>query len=365
VRNSRNWRANIPNDLVSGKALHQIIHGSYIDLEECLAITEIKYFPWMERLSPKQESIEACPRITTGMLNRAISFGSAPPQLETGLLERLAFNWIARQFKQVLLLLIIKQVHKNITIIKMYKEEYYILPPGFCVLDAGYDVSAGEATLRRILKHLENKTICIIKYDYNNREDLQELIEIDYEALKEIGPDEIWTGVWLLKGSKNFLLTAPHASGPKSDIGVGELVYELYQKNDVHALLATHSRKIFDYNWNYCSGKVFYDKIQELIDDGLKFLLDIHSMKKKEGYDIELGTIFYNTAPKESVDMLKEAFELEGYRVAVDVMWTGGTIVQHFGGQIPSIQVEICNELIRKSEMIDALSRFINQVCTQ
>lgn len=244
----------------------------------------------------------------------------------------------------------------------MKGEEYFILPPGFN--EPGINSKNGPYYLTRLLNKLNGKTICMMKYYLPNNDIKEAIINADYNWLKLIGPNEIEEGCWHLKGDNNIILTAPHAAGPESDRGIGELVYNLHKKTNADAVLSTISRLIIDYNHFLPNGEEFHNTIDKLIDNGASTLIDMHSMYPKETmYDIEIGTVFNETATPEVTDYIKLELEKTGYRIAVNEQWWGGAIVNYYKDRgINCIQIEVNYNLVNNEKVIDALTEIIQHI---
>ncbi len=245
----------------------------------------------------------------------------------------------------------------------MKGEEYFILPPGF--LEPGINSKSGAYYLTRLLKNFNEKTICMMKYYLPDDYDIRDaIIKADYNELKSIGSNEIAKEVWHLKGENKVILTAPHAAGPHCDMGVSELVYNLHKKTNTDAVISTVSRLIIDYNHFLPNGEEFHNTIDRLIKNGASPLIDIHSMYPKEKmYDIEIGTVFNQTADPKVTNYFKQELEKTGYKIAVNEQWWGGAIVTHYGGRgINCIQIEINHNLVNNEKVIDALEKIIQHI---
>jgi len=214
--------------------------------------------------------------------------------------------------------------------------------------------------LRRMLFPLEKKTLCSLEYDMPDREIRADIIEKDNAELMAIGPSEIQDDCWHIPGSMPVLLTAPHAAGPRSDDGVSDLVFRAQTGTGAHAVLATISRKILDLNNISLAAEPFFEKIQDLIDHGVKLLVDVHSMNGKAGHDIEIGSLCGDTLSLRKRDIMKEMFEKSGFKVAVDLKWIGGAVVGIFSKDIETVQIEISRQIIRNDEVVNILCAIVN-----
>jgi hypothetical protein len=238
--------------------------------------------------------------------------------------------------------------------------ESFLLPPGI-EMDY-YSLTSGRNFMRRTLIPLERKTSCIMEYHVPDREVREAILKKDQEKLVEIGPREILDDCWYIEGTVPALLTAPHAAGPRSDEGVSDLVFRAQGDSGAHAILATLSRKIIDFNNISLVAEPFFEKIQDVIDHGAKTLVDVHSMGGNKKHDIEIGSLFGETISERKRNALKEILEDAGFNVAIDVKWIGGAVIGIFSKDIETVQLEFSRSIVKSDAARDALCAIVKML---
>ena len=184
-------------------------------------------------------------------------------------------------------------------------------------------------------------------------------------------------GYIYLPGSRNVVLTAPHAQGPSSDLFTGEIAYRVGERTGAHVFISTLSREKLDLNNPSKRARMspFRLRLDNLVQILAKeydkiLVVDLHGMDKKEGPDIYLGTLAGTTAKIEVINLLIEEFENEGFEAWLAEFFepslNGGDItasMSNLGENIDAVQIEI-NQKHRQlgnKKILRALVRVINQ----
>lgn len=185
-----------------------------------------------------------------------------------------------------------------------------------------------------------------------------------------------------LKGRKNILIIAPHATAQtregkirQADSGTGAFVMELNRIADVPVLFSTH---LTPSDPNYYDNNAFKDTLSAILI-ALKpvFVIDIHASHQYRPYDIDFGTMQGKSYLKQKrlLHRLKKAFFNEGLINQSQDYFPAEknqTITKFVSGKgIPCIQLEInANYLTpelgniyaqKTAQLLQALVRFINK----
>lgn len=156
-----------------------------------------------------------------------------------------------------------------------------------------------------------------------------------------------------IEGEIPILLTAPHAQPPQSDLCTGLIARLVAEKSGCHALIAEISRVKVDLNTSKGLNHPFRKRIDELVNKGVKYILDIHGSKKEPPrLQIELGTASFRTARRETIDLINAALKKYGFEVGTDTFLKGekakGNIIQTHSNLeqgIECVQIEIRRDL--------------------
>lgn len=177
-------------------------------------------------------------------------------------------------------------------------------------------------------------------------------------------------------GTRNVILTAPHAQGPSSDLFTGEIAYRVGEKTGAHIFISTISREKLDLNYPSKHARLsqFRIKLQNLVKTLIKehknvLVLDIHGMDREDGPDIFVGTLSESTARIEAIHLIMNEFEKEGLEAWLAEFFEpsliGGDIIAslgHLDEAIDAIQIEINqnHRHIGDTHILTALVNIIN-----
>lgn len=183
----------------------------------------------------------------------------------------------------------------------------------------------------------------------------------------------------ILNGEGDFMLSAPHGVSqvrlgkPKfAEPGSLALALDLKDRTGVHMIAKTKNCND-DANFdNICPYK---DRLKRYIEENhIKYLIDIHGMKKSRDIDINLGVFMgFNIRPNEPLfDFLCEELKAKGFVYEIDSPFWGkagtvsGTIAQELG--IWTLQLEVNYKYTSDSkyqsrlvDIIDCLVKTINK----
>jgi hypothetical protein len=233
---------------------------------------------------------------------------------------------------------------------------------GVCLYNKGrfesYTLTLNNSFLRRVFQPLNGLIQCCSQYFFTSWDDVEEIGEEDFNLLVEHGL--IGEGVVYFRGVSDVLLTVPHASEPLADYGVNNLVKNL---EGCQVLLSTVSRCFFDYNNkflhdNFYLSEVFNKKISELKREGVKVLLDIHSMEHRSYSDIDLCTAF-GTASSDFITSMQSFLKSKGYNTTVNTVKKGGDIIIDNYKGVEAVEIEISRDLINQPFLIKTLNDLI------
>jgi len=199
------------------------------------------------------------------------------------------------------------------------------------------------------------------------------------KSLKSVNTPQIEeiTGFIYRIGTKNVVITAPHAQGPSSDLFTGEIAYKVGERTGAHVLISTVSRDKLDLNYPSDQARMspfrseLKNLVQHLVDEYEEVLVvDLHGMDKKDGPDIYLGTLAGTTARIRVINFIIEEFETEGLEVWLaeyfEPSLIGGDIISSIGNlgeTIDAVQIEINqqNRQLGNKKLLHALVQVITQ----
>ncbi len=177
-------------------------------------------------------------------------------------------------------------------------------------------------------------------------------------------------------GTKNVILTAPHAQGPSSDLFTGEIAYRAGEKTGAHIFISTVSREKLDLNYPSKLARIskFRIKLNNLANSLIKeygnvLVLDLHGMGREDGPDIYIGTLSESTARIEAIHLIINEFEKYGLEAWLAEFFEpsliGGDIIAslgHLDETIDAIQIEINqnHRHIGETQILTALVNIIN-----
>lgn len=152
--------------------------------------------------------------------------------------------------------------------------------------------------------------------------------------------------------NSKILVSVPHAVSQirlgkykVAEIGTLAFGYILAQKLKSNFIVKTQNNND---DANFDENSAYRDKIKQLISAvGVKFILDIHGMRKSREYDVSLGINFGNNIKSniELYDALVNELNKEGFKVGTDEPFKASkrTISGYFAEEynIWTIQIEI------------------------
>jgi len=177
-------------------------------------------------------------------------------------------------------------------------------------------------------------------------------LELEGDTIRSVRTEV--EGYLEVRGPKPVLITAPHAQGPRADVFTGEIAYKVARATGANALVATVSRAMtvdgrpLDLNREWTRDHPFRRRIEELKEEGVRFIVDVHGMADDPlRPEIDLGTLGGRTMRASLVRRIIDRLEELGFDVGYEQEFYGGDIVEYHcdGRDVQGVQVELSESL--------------------
>jgi len=185
-----------------------------------------------------------------------------------------------------------------------------------------------------------------------------------YFSLKDLYP-----GYTFIAGRRPVLITATHAEPPLEDPMTKDIAMEVAKKAGAYLLISNISRILIDYNRRMARLTPFRRLIGILTlwEKKIKLILDLHSTRKLDHHDIEIGIMGGLSATPYLVRTLKETLERYKLRVSLERRGYFGGDITTYNALVPWVnilQLEVKGALKskRKDRLIRALANYINNL---